>query len=427
MRKQIITGFLLAASLLIIPSFAAAQLGGGGSKQVETPTPTATATATATSTTAATPTATPTTVPTPGPADPQARANTSQKGSLLKFPYINVQDEDSATTTIEISNDANADVNVNCVYVNERKDRTDFHFAISHKGTVTWDVLSGKGENDGAPFSVALFPSGGTFGNPAILSVAKGELTCFAVDTPGAAQIAWNHLVGTATVVAFSDPDAGQPLQAFTYSAWAFTARGGVADGTPVGVPGTLLLTGGGAGTYDACPLYLIANFSPGGSTVGTGRGDLNYLDNNLAVASCNEDLRQDFLIHLTKLELPVWNSRQTKFTGSYICTDSVREFGLNDAPADLVHPENFGFSVLGTADARLQVSGVASTQCPASEASGLIGVLTTSLGIGTTTESVELGQTLHAAGLESGFVLWDPQSAVVPAAKRHAAKHRRR
>jgi hypothetical protein len=350
-------------------------------------------------------------------------ANTSQKGSLLKFPNIDVRDEDSATTTIEISNDLNIGVNLTCVYVNEKKDRTDFHFFISHKGTVSWDVLSGKGEGDIGPLSFPLFPSGGSFpGDP-----GKGELTCFAVDQAGANQIAWNHLAGTATVLNFDDDDADQILQAYKYNAWAFTARSDpgttVPDGTSVGTAGNILLTGGGTGTYDACPLYLIANFSPGGATFVTGRGNANYVDDDLAVASCNEDLRQDFLIHLTKLNFAIWNSKQTKFTGSYICSDSVLEFGLipPDAPSALVHPENFTFGVLGTTDARFQVAGVASSVCPRSEATGLVGVLTTSLGIADTTETNELGATLHGAGVESGFVLWDPQPSIVPQApKKH-------
>ena len=36
-----------------------------------------------------------------------------------------------------------------------------------------------------------------------------------------------------------------------------------------MGKPGNLLLTGNGAGTYDACPLYNIANFMPGETVVG--------------------------------------------------------------------------------------------------------------------------------------------------------------
>jgi hypothetical protein len=339
-------------------------------------------------------------------------ANTSQKGSLLKFPLIDVRSEDRTTTVIHISNDQNADVNVNCIYVNERKDRTDFHFLISHKGTVSWDVLSGKGEGDTGSLSFPRFPSGGTFpGNP-----SKGELTCFAVDAAAANQIAWNHLTGTATVINFTDGDAGQSQQAYKYNAWAFIARSGAAgEGASVGRAGDILLTGGGAGTYDACPLYLIANFSPGGATFSTGRGNATYLDNNLAVASCNEDLRQDFLLHLTKLQFGIWNSQQTKFTGTYICSDSVLEFGLDpqDAPAGLVHPENFSFVVLGTTDARFQVAGIASTVCPGSVTTGLVGVLTTSLAIGTTTESAELGATLQGAGVQTGFVLWDPAGSV--------------
>jgi hypothetical protein len=340
-------------------------------------------------------------------------ANTSQKGSLLKFPFINIQNEDLATTIIHVSNDANANVDVNCVYVNERKDRTDFQFTISHKGTVSWDVLSGKGEDDLGPLDFPLFPRGGSFpGNP-----NKGELTCFAVTVAGDAQIAWNHLTGVATVLSFGDSDATQPLQAYKYNAWVFTARGSLADGTSVGTPGHILLTGGVAGTYDACPVYLIANFSPGGATFSTGRSSVQYLDNNLAVASCNEDLRQDFAIHLTKLKFTVWNAKQTAFTGSYICADSVREFGLDpgDAPSDMVHPENFSFNVLGTTDARFQVFGIVSTQCPGSEATGLVGVLTTSIDIaGKLSETTELGATLQGAGAESGFVLWDPASSVL-------------
>jgi len=340
-------------------------------------------------------------------------ANTSQKGSLLKFPLIDVRAQDLSTTVIHLSNDQNVGVNVNCIYVNEKKDRTDFHFFISHKGTVSWDVLSGKGEGDTGPLSFPLFPSGGTFaGNP-----NKGELTCFAVDAAGHSQIAWNHLTGTATVISFTDAEAGQTRQAYKYNAWSFIARIGGVEGAPVGTPGDIQLTGGGAGTYDACPLYLIANFSPGGATFSTGRGNVNYLDNNLAVATCNQDLRQDFLLHLTKLQFAIWNSKQTKFTGTYICSNSVLEFGLDspDAPAGLVHPENFSFGVLGTTDARFQVGGIASTVCPGSVPAGLVGVLTTSLAIGTTAESTELGATLHGAGVQSGFVLWDPQPAIVP------------
>ena len=190
--------------------------------------------------------------------------NTSQKGSLLIFPAIDVNPEDVSDTLIEISNDNILPVQIECYYVNERKDRVDFGFFLTPKATASWDVASGDGTINPPPF-----PSAGTFlsGNP-----NRGELVCFAVDFAVANQVAFNHLTGTATVVHLGDLDAAEAYQAFRYNAWAFAAEGGYAppsDYTIMGKPGNLLLTGNGAGTYDACPLYNIANFMPGETVVG--------------------------------------------------------------------------------------------------------------------------------------------------------------
>src|SRR6266436_3806334 len=175
-------------------------------------------------------------------------ANTSQKGSLLIFPAIDVDPEDSSSTLIEISNDQNLPVQIECYYVNETKGRVDFDFLLTPKATASWDVLSGSGTIAGPPF-----PSAGTFptGNS-----NRSELVCFAVDNSVQNQVAFNHLTGTATVVHLADADANQPKQAFRYNAWAFAARGGPADYTVEGTPGQLVLSGGGLGTYDKCPQY---------------------------------------------------------------------------------------------------------------------------------------------------------------------------
>jgi hypothetical protein len=192
-----------------------------------------------------------------------------------------------------------------------------------------------------------------------------------------------------------------------------------------MGKPGDLLLTGNGAGTYDACPLYNIASFMPGETPAGFPSGsrlDAVYTaDNDLSIVSCNQDLRQDFLLHLTKLQFTVWNSNETMLTGAYVCVDSVEKVGLSpeDAPAGFVNTSNFSFRTLRTANARLQVQGVASTQCPGnptavppippSENAGLLGVLTSSVNLGVdTNESQELGSTTQGAGAQSGFVMWD-------------------
>src|ERR1700740_2368266 len=91
-------------------------------------------------------------------------ANTTQKGSLLIFPDISVDTEDTTSTFVEISNDESSPIQIECYYINERKDRVNFDFQLTAKQTVSWDVLNGTGDISAPPF-----PSGGTFlrGNPA--------------------------------------------------------------------------------------------------------------------------------------------------------------------------------------------------------------------------------------------------------------------
>lgn len=336
-------------------------------------------------------------------------ASTSQKGSLLMFPLITINSENASDTIVELSNDSYGAVHIECEYVNQRKGRVDFDFDLSAKQTLTWDVLDGESDIN---FNAPLFPSGGTFpGDP-----TQGELICFAVDAGSANQIAFNHLTGTATVIDTDDADALQTKQGFRYNAWAFAARctscpGGLAaDNTVQGTPGDLVLSGNGDGTYDACPSYNIVNFMPNGATL----GPLHTIDNDLGVMSCNQDLRQDFVLHLTKLQFTVWNEYENSFTGSYQCVDSVSFVGLSSMDnGALVNPSNFDYSTLKTDNARYQVAGVASTQCPGSENAALVGVATASTGINDVGEDQELGSTTQGAGAMSGFVLWDPAGPV--------------
>jgi len=342
-------------------------------------------------------------------------ANTSQKGSLLIFPFITIDPVDVDNTFIEISNDETSPVHIECSYVNEAKGRVDFDFTLTAKATASWDAFFGDGI--GAP----PFPTNGTF-TPA--NPNRGELVCFATDAGGANQIAFNHLTGTATVVKTDDVDAVQAKQAFRYDAWSFIARSAAglpqSDNAIQGTPGLLQLTGGLAGTYDACPAYNIANFNPNGATDAS--STITTEDNDLSVVSCNQDLRQDFVLHLTKLQFTTWNENENSFTGSYQCIDSVDTVGLSVADnAALVAPSNFDFSTLRTPNARFQVTGVASTQCPNSENPGLMGVLISSLGItDEVNEDAELGATTQTAASQVGFVKWDPASGSVPWVKTH-------
>ena len=139
------------------------------------------------------------------------------------------------------------------------------------------------------------------------------------------------------------------------------------------------MLNGNGDGTYDECPAYNIVNFSPNGATV----GPVTTIDNDVALISCNQDLRQDFTLNLTKVLFTVWNEFENSFTGSYQCVDSVNFVPLDSSDnPDLLNPSNFDYTTLRTANARYQVAGIASTQCPGSRPAGLIGVATASVGI---------------------------------------------
>jgi hypothetical protein len=332
--------------------------------------------------------------------------NTSQKGSLLIFPFIVAEPEEGVDTIVRISNDANTGVDVTCYYINERKGRRDFHFRMTRKQPIWFSV-----RNHGGTFPVAQFPTDGTF-NTGLAT--QGALLCWATDAALSTQISHNHLSGNATIV-LGDGETNQA--ALTYPSWNFTARN-VAAGANVGTPGRLDLTGVD-GAYDACPSYLVGHFSPAGAEVetGSGAGSESVEESFLGVLSCNQDLRQDFIPHFTKLQLQVWNEQEVKLTGAYECSDGAKLFGL--AEETDVGRENFTYWVVQSAAAQIKVKGVASTQCVfgpfKSENSGLVGVLGMALTSSATEDFALVGTSLNGAGAQPGFILWDAQDAVVP------------
>jgi hypothetical protein len=332
--------------------------------------------------------------------------NTSQKGSLLIFPQIDVSP--GWDTIVRISNDANTAVDLTCYYMNERKGRRDFHIRLTRKQPIWFSVAQHSGT-----FPVAQFP---TDANPLIPGfVTRGVLACWATDVASSAQISHNHLSGNATV-SLVDGEAGEQF-AFTYPSWNFTARD-VAAGATVGTPGRLDLTGV-SGAYDACPSYLIGHFSPQGAIV-VGSNAANFVGvTDLSVAGCNLDFKQDYIPHFTKLKLEVWNEQEVKFTGAYECADSTKFLQLFPGVVD-VGGENFTAAVVQSTAAQLKVKGVASTQCPPiagrpTENSGLVGVLFTQVFNLENGDSGFVGSTMNGAGAQSGFILWDAQDAVVP------------
>jgi hypothetical protein len=360
--------------------------------------------------------------------------NTSQKGSLLMFSQIDASYH--AETIIRISNDSFTGVWVKCYYMNEAKGRRDFRFRLTPNQPVWWSVRTG----DGAPgFNVPDFPDNVAWTPPPGYPTGKtyrGELVCWAIDIndeQGEFQIAFNQLSGNATIYDYDDSWI-RPT-AFTYNSWNFTARG-VKKGDPVGTAGNIQLTGL-HGDYDACPKYLLAHFTPVDAKFGTekhyGYGyyegkKIEIDENNLSVMSCNQDLRQDFTPHLTKLQMTVWNENEIQFTGAYECSNGYHFFTLDedrdyakygwdkDDNTD-VAGDNFTYDVLKSHAAYFRVQGVQSTQCFASEKSGLVGVLSTETEVDSYKgwdgefkdhENV-IGTTLNSAGATPGYILWDP------------------
>jgi hypothetical protein len=220
-------------------------------------------------------------------------------------------------------------------------------------------------------------------------------------------------------VLSLSNPSSTQPKEAFKYNAWAFAARNatGLAPdrgNIPQGTAGNLVLSGANAaGAYDACPAYNIANFMPNGASL----GNMTTVSNSLSVVSCNQDLRESYQLHVTKLDFTVWNSNEQSYTGAYKCVDSVATVPLDGS--DVTQGSNFNFSTLRTANARFQVDGIsANPPCSGTEASGLLSVIQSQNGVGDRTTDTETGNALHDAGVEAGYVWWDPSSKVQP--KRH-------
>jgi hypothetical protein len=344
-------------------------------------------------------------------------ANTSQKGSLLIWPLITTDTSSGEygpqDTFVELSNDANSSIHVECEYVNEEKGRVNFDFELTGKQTASWDVGTQNGDEVVPP----PFPTNA--GSPPFPGDPhRGELVCFATNQGRQYQVAWNELTGSATVMNLSTTSASQPKQGFKYNAWAFAARNstGLApdkQNMSQGTPGTLVLSGANAaGAYDACPLYNTANFMPNGATL----GNVTTIKNDLAVVGCNQDLREQYQLHLTKLDFTVWNSHENSFTGAYYCTDSVETVTLNAPP--VTAGTNFNYSTLQTPDARFQVDGIsASPPCSFStQATGLLGVVEASTSIaGDPGSDALIGSTTQGAGIEPGFVDWDPSGSTPP------------
>jgi len=353
-------------------------------------------------------------------------ANTSQKGSLLIWPKIIVQQGDDGSaveTEIFIGNDYYEDVWVKCYWVDWDQQIEDFMFRLTPNQPIQFYASTGWSEDEWGHGVVTVPPF--TDGN------LTGELKCWAVNDNGDSQISFNHLYGSAWIWS-SDYDVW-------YNAYAFAAK--QPFGSTVGTGGTLLLNG--TTQYDACPQYLIFNFVP--------VGDLGYADPDLALVPCKQDLRQDRSRTCTKAKFDVWNSNETKFTGAYQCMlcwwegllgeigTKNNQYGVTYNAVTGYGNDKFMVAGLKTYAARFRVQGVASTVCKnkflrpdpldptknvdrcsaGAVASPLLGLM---LYVDPAANFLKphpyFGYTPVGAGLDgTGFIYWDPQITPVPEA----------
>jgi hypothetical protein len=323
-----------------------------------------------------------------------ANANTTQKGSLLIFPKIDVRTlvgtseatSPKTTTWVQIVNDSvDTDVRVKCYYMDVAKNRLDFEFDLSTKETYRFNAKNG-------------FPTDRP--NP-----GYGELICFAVNRSGAAAIPYNNLSGTATVVRKNYQDGNNG--AVQYNAWAFRYNGTT---SPI-ANGTLVLNGTTA--YDSCPKYLFGQFFVKGTTP-AGMGQVG--DTQINISTCQQDLRQDYNWNVTKLQFDIYKRNEDRLTGAYECANSYFEdylSGIDTGSQNFASLKGYGY---------YRVSGVYSTQCNGynkvayqpsdvpvtSTATGLVGVQTTYLKNGAVATPLGASQNAHPPG----FVKWEPGNA---------------
>jgi hypothetical protein len=289
--------------------------------------------------------------------------NVSQKGSLLIFPKIDTSTIGTTgfyrDTIVMIGNDYYTEQWIQCYWVDQLQRIQDFMFRLTPNQPIWFRASDGTGTgsaddpNVSSPIMVPPFFPG---------DYTVGELKCWAVDASGANQVAFNHLYGNAMI--FDSVHAA----AFEYNAWAFTARG-VAQGSPVGTGGTLVLSGAN-NAYDACPQYLLFNFFAKDSSIDLDppAATATFVETDLTLVPCFQDLRQDRVPTCTKAKFDIWNENETKYTGAYRCIRCWFEGYLDQiavqTPGKGFGGEKFVYKYLHTTVGRFRVQGVASTVC---------------------------------------------------------------
>jgi hypothetical protein len=337
---------------------------------------------------------------------PVAVTDISKEGSLLIWPKIITTG--TLDTYVAISNSWQSSVNIKCYW--EMKDYVDTSLPAIRHGCLNTDFQFRLTANQPYVFSAktgeGLWGGGGDVSG---FGEGEGILKCWAVNSDATEQISWNYLKGEGIVVDLSG--ASTYSSAWEYNAYRFAAYNTAGRGKIVGTPaqqGMINLIGGGAGTYDACPSYIIFDFL----------ADSANATSDLTLIPCKEDLRQEGQKTLTKATFTIWNENEVKFTGAHQCFGCFMEVALDyiTIPQDsksIKALKPFNISRLHTDAARMRVQGLASSNyCSGSVESPLLGLIDTQLTLGAGKYLDRAGTNASVAGKYINgpvYLQWDP------------------
>jgi hypothetical protein len=295
--------------------------------------------------------------------------STSKKGSLLIWPLIKAAPAD---TTIMLGNNYYKSVKVRCSYRSSFPfQHTDWLFRLLPNQTISWLASTGKGpDGNNIPNTGANAPS---------LASGTAELRCWAVDSVGTQQIAWNWLSGEAVLNEGKNQNWG-------YSAWRFAVNSST-TGAAAGTAGQILLTGD-SGNYDACPTALLFNFMKQTPTTGDPfpKGSVN---NVLTLVPCMENFAKG-AAPSAFTNLLVYDEAQTTVSGASACVGcniaATQWFSepLTSSKLILATEVINPFVNLATPGGSIYIHGKPNRTCALSSGVPLIGVMSMQLMSGT-------------------------------------------
>jgi len=354
---------------------------------------------------------------------PAGRANSSEKGSLLIYPKVelrwNAQGQLTQDTFISLFNDGNAATRVQLYFVNgdpplpaDGNERahpgwnwSDNQITLTHDEPAYWSVASGQPKGV-SPFTV-LDP-GPPPGRPdgAGGRILRGFVIGWAINADGQ-EIRWNHLSGSAMVISYARS------WAYEYAPWAYQTRCVEQGEQPLDctlfdangtcctasvIPGNLDLDGF---QYDFNPERLLLDFfSVNAGAYGAG----STLNTDLVLMPASADLRQDTAGPVkTKAHFDIWNQNEIRFSGTTRCISCWDSTLLSQYGP----PGHFMRATLQTDKGKARIDGQASTVCPESVDAALLGIAVKIVRF--SPDRAEFaGSPLVGQGLESGRIRYD-------------------